>query len=413
MWGNDELTRVGYILKRYPRYSETFIVNEIISHEQSGLNLDIYSLRYPEDQHFQDIIALVKAPVHYVASDGGRSNSFWSMVKTCKESLPHFWTSLELLDDEDGRDVYQAMVIALEATRKGTQHLHAHFASKAATVARLASRFAGISYTLTAHAKDIFQQDISFKEVRANLDDASTVITVSDFNVDYIHKTYEIDRRKIRRIYNGLNLNRFTYKTPQNRPPNIISVGRLVEKKGFADLIEACSLLARRNTNFDCSIIGAGPLENGLRGQIEGLGMQGKVRLLGPLPQIEVINRIQRAAVMAAPCVVASDEDKDGLPTVLIEAMALGTPCVSTDVTGIPEIVIDGETGLTVPQRDPRRLANALEQLLIQANLRCELSQRARKLVEEKFDIIRNSVEVRAVFQAAYRARTGTLEGVR
>jgi len=404
--------KVGYILKRYPRYSETFIVNEIIAHERAGLVIDIYSLRYSEDQHFQDIIAQVQAPVRYVSSNGSRSSSFWSMVNTCQQLLPRFWSSLEAAAGENGRDVYQAMVVALEATKKGTQHLHAHFASKAATVARIASRFAGISYTLTAHAKDIFQEDISINEVRANLAGASTVITVSDFNVDYLYRNYGIDRLKIRRIYNGLDLSRFPYKTPQERPPMIIAVGRLVEKKGFSDLIEACCLMAQRNAVFECSIIGTGPLESELHRQVESLGICEKVKLVGPLPQNEVIKRVQGAAVMAAPCIVASDEDKDGLPTVLIEAMALGTPCVSTDVTGIPELVIDGETGLTVPQHDPSRLASALETLLMQPNLRFELSRRARNLIEKKFDIARNSIEVRVVFQDAYQAKTGIIEGV-
>lgn len=409
---NNGLERVGYILKRYPRYSETFIVNEIIAHEQSGLMVDIYSLKYPEDQHFQDIIARVQAPVRYIPSDVNRSSSLWSLINTCYESLPNFWSSLEAARNEDIRDVYQAMIIALEATRKGTHHFHAHFASKAATVARLASRFAGISYTVTAHAKDIFQQDISLEEVRTNLACAATVITVSDYNVNFLHQTYGIDKTKIRRIYNGLNLIRFPYKRPEDRPPAIISVGRLVEKKGFSELVKACSLLAQRNVVFDCSIIGTGLLESELQGQVEFLGLQEKVRLLGPLPQNEVIKRIQTSAVMAAPCVVASDKDKDGLPTVLIEAMALGTPCVSTDVTGIPEIVIDRETGLTVPQHDPFRLASALEKLLAFSSLRCELSWRARNLVEEKFDITRNSIEVRSVFQNAYQAKTKILPGV-
>lgn len=405
--------RVGYILKRYPRYSETFIVNEIIAHERAGLVVDIYSLKYPEDQRFQDIIAQVQAPVQYVPSDSGRSSNFWNMVNTCPRLLPNFWPSLEASAGENGRDVYQAMFIALEASKKGTQHFHAHFASKASTIARLASRFAGISYTLTAHAKDIFQEDISLNEVQANLADAATVITVSDFNVEYIHKTYGIDKLNIQRIYNGLDLTRFPYKASQERPPEIIAVGRLVEKKGFSDLIEACSLMAQQKVDFECSIIGTGPLENELQRQIESLGICEKVKLLGPLPQNEVIKRVQDAAVMAAPCIVASDEDKDGLPTVLIEAMALGTTCVSTDVTGIPEIVIDGETGLTVPQHNPSRLASALEILLTQANLRCELSQKARNLIEEKFDITRNSVEVRSIFQNACQAKTKILEEVR
>jgi colanic acid/amylovoran biosynthesis glycosyltransferase len=404
----DSIMRVGYILKRYPRYSETFIVNEIIAHEQAGLAVDIYSLRYPEDQHFQNILGRVQAPVRYVSSDGARSHSFWNIMGMCQQSLPYFWSSLEEARAEEARDVYQAMIVALEATEKGTQHLHAHFASKAATIARIASRFMGTAYTLTAHAKDIFQEDIVFDEVLGNLDAAAAVITVSDFNVDYLQRHYGLDIRKIRRIYNGLDLERFPYKTPRERSPTIVAVGRLVEKKGFSDLIEACALLGQRKTVFDCSIIGAGPMEGELRRKIEDLCLQGEVRLLGSLPQYEVIERVQGAAVMAAPCVVASDEDKDGLPTVLIEAMALGTPCVSTDVTGIPEILVDGETGLTVTQHDVSGLASALEAFLTQPDLRSGISRRARKLVEEKFDIGRNSIEMRSVFMAACGSSQGS-----
>lgn len=409
----DGPSRVSYILKRYPRYSETFIVNEIIAHERVGLKIDIFALKHSEDQHFQDILAKVQAPVRYVPTEGDRYKSFWSVMKACRESLPNFWSSLQGVSDEDGDEVYQAMIIALEATKKGTQHLHAHFASKAATVTRIASRLAGIPYTLTAHAKDIFHEAIILNRVKANLEGAATVITVSDFNVDYLQRVYGIDKMKIRRIYNGLDLSRFHFLSPKDRPSRIVAVGRLVEKKGFPDLIEACALLAQRNVNFECSIIGDGLLESQLRQRIENSGLEEKVRLVGPLPQSEVIQRVQGASVLAAPCVVATDEDKDGLPTVLIEAMALGTPCVSTNVTGIPEIVIDGKTGLTVSQRDPPGLASALETLLNQPALRSNLARRARDHIEKEFDISRNSVQMRDIFQRACREDPRILEGVR
>ncbi|MBE0480632.1 MAG: glycosyltransferase family 4 protein [Dehalococcoidia bacterium] len=409
---NKAELRVGYILKRYPRYSETFVVNEIIAHEKAGLEIDIFSLRYPEDQHFQDIISRVQAPVRYVQADEGKSNSFWNLLKKGQGCLPYFWSSLQSAISSEGRDVYQAMVIAMEVKEKSIQHLHAHFASKAATIARLASGMAGISYSVTAHAKDIFHEDISFDEVQSNLAEAAYVITVSDFNVKYLREVYGIDGDKVRRIYNGLDLTRFPYRTPKDRPPAIIAVGRLVEKKGFSDLVEACNLLSQRRIDYECLIIGAGPLESELQRQIEGACLQERVTLLGPRPQNEVIQRIQGSAAMAAPCIIAGDRDKDGLPTVLVEAMALGTPCVSTDVTGIPEIVVEGKTGLVVPQRDPSHLADALEALLTQPGLRTRLSDRARKLIEEEFDIDRNTEQVRAVFREAWRAGARILQEV-
>src|SRR5207244_7267866 len=139
-----------------------------------------------------------------------------------------------------------------------------------------------------------------------------------------------------------------------------------------------------------CRIIGNGALKYELRAQIEGLGLQGRVELVGPRPQSEIIREIRQAAVLAAPCIVAPDGDRDGLPNVIQEALALGTPVVSTDVTGIPEVVRDGETGLQVPQHDPEALALALERLLRDSELRVHLASEGRRLMEAEFDVHAN-----------------------
>src|SRR5262249_30826288 len=162
---------------------------------------------------------------------------------------------------------------------------------------------------------------------------------------EYLRAAYGAAAGHVQRIYNGLDLERFPFEVPRDRPARIISVGRLIEKKGFGDLIEACGMLARRGRPFHCQIIGTGELKSDLRAPIERLRLQDQVELLGARPQLEVIQHVRSAAVFAAPCVVGQDGNRDGLPTVLLEAMALGTPCVSTDVTGIPEVVRDGETG--------------------------------------------------------------------
>src|SRR5262249_40026982 len=155
---------------------------------------------------------------------------------------------------------------------------------------------------------------------------------------------------RVQRIYNGLNLDEFPFTPPVQRPPVVLAVGRLVPKKGFDQLVAACALPALRERECSCRIIGAGPLWGELQAQVERLGLHSRVELVGPLPQPEVIQEMRNAAVLAAPCVVDEDEDRDGLPNVIQEALALGTPVVSTDVAGIPEIVRDGETGLQVPQ---------------------------------------------------------------
>src|SRR2546425_5038715 len=406
----SEPLRVGYVLRRYPRYSETFIVREILAHEEAGLEIDIFSLWPPDDGHFQDVISRVRAPVHYLylPADGLTTEGlaaplvgvadFWTVLQTCSEVLPGLWTALEAARGEAACDVYQAVLLAREARLRSIRHLHAHFASEATTVARLAARFAGVPYSFTAHAKDIFLESVRPEDLRRKLSDAAAVITVSDYNVDYLRRTYGPAAARVQRVYNGLNLNEFPYDPPQHRPPRIVAVGRLVEKKGFADLIDACGRLARRGHDFSCQIIGAGPLEAELRARITQLGPQARVQLIGPRPQSKIIKEVQGAAVLAAPCVIGTDRDRDGLPTVLLEAMALGTPCVSTDVTGIPEVIRDGETGLMVPQHDAPGLAAGLEKLLADAPLRMRLAAAARLLVEANFDTHRNTAGLRQIF---------------
>jgi glycosyltransferase involved in cell wall biosynthesis len=253
---------------------------------------------------------------------------------------------------------------------------------------------------MTMRAKDIFHESVQPEDLRRKLRDAVGVVTVSDYHLDYLRKTYGALAAHVQRIYNGLDLEEFSYQAPRDRPPRIIAVGRLVEKKGFADLIEACALLASRERACRCRIIGNGPLKADLRAQIERLGLQDQVELVGARPQSEIIREIRSAAVLAAPCIVSMDGDRDGLPNVIQEALALGTPVVSTDVTGIPEVVRDGDTGLQVPQHVPRQLAAAIERLLVSAELRVELATRARRLIETEFNIHRNSERRREIFRA-------------
>ncbi|OLC07093.1 MAG: colanic acid biosynthesis glycosyltransferase WcaL [Gemmatimonadetes bacterium 13_1_40CM_70_11] len=399
-----EPTRVGYVVKRYPRYSETFIVGEIAAHEAAGLEVEIFSLFPPNDSHFQDAIARVRAPVHYLPSQGVKAVDLWGSLEDAAAVLPGFWGELEAARGEDALLVHQAAALACEVQRRAIRHLHAHFASAAATVTRLASRFARVPYTFTAHAKDIFHESVRPDDLRRKLGDAAATITVSDYNRDYLTLTYGPTAARVDRVYNGVDLEQFPYESPERRPPRIASVGRLVEKKGLADLVEACDMLRHRVRAFHCEIIGTGPLELALRALIQRRGLEEHVRLLGPRPRSEVIELIRSAAVLAAPCVIGSDGDRDGLPTVLVEAMALGTPCVSTDVTGIPELLQSGESGLVVPQHDLRALAAALERLLTDPGLRVRLAARARRRVEAEFDVRRTAARLRAIFHQASSA---------
>ncbi|MBD2091514.1 glycosyltransferase [Microcoleus sp. FACHB-1515] len=404
--------RVAYVLKRYPRYSETFIVNEILAHEAAGLEIEIFALRPPCDTHFQNIISQVRAPVTYIQQpDQGRNSAsltsptptaasyFWAELQEASQVIPGFWSKLAVAQGELDGTVYQAAWLAREVQLRRIDHIHAHFGSIATSVARLASHFTGVPYSFTAHAKDIFHESVQPQEMQRKLADAAFVVTVSDYNLRYLQQTYKADR--VQRIYNGLDLSQLTYRSPHNHPLRIISVSRLVEKKGLSDLIDACAILQQQGWEFCCQLVGTGPLEASLRQQIDRLGLQSVVEIVGPRPQNEVFELVQQATIFAAPCVIGSDGNRDGLPTVLLEAMALGTPCIATDVTGIPELVRHEQTGLIVPQHDPQQLAIALQRLFSDDALRVTLSKQARGLIEAEFDIHRNAAVLRSRFQPA------------
>jgi colanic acid/amylovoran biosynthesis glycosyltransferase len=397
--------RIGYVLKRYPRYSETFVVNEILAHEAAGLSLEIFALRPPVDTHFQDLIAQVRAPVRYLLAAYLKGEMLWDAVRQTSEIIPDLWDKLAIAAHEPAVEVCQALWLAQAVRTSNLTHLHAHFGSSATTVARLASHFSGVPYTFTAHAKDIFHESVNPDDLQRKLRDAQTAITVSDFNVQYLRQHYNQAAARVERLYNGLDLTQFPYQSPQHRTAKIVAVGRLVEKKGFGDLVKACAILKSRKVVFECQIIGTGELEAQLQWQIQAPDLTDEVVLVGPRPQHELKHLVQSAAVFAAPCLVAEDGNRDGLPTVLLEAMALGTPCIATNVTGIPEILRDRQTGILIPPSDAIALAAALEQVLSHPAQRVAMAENARELMEKEFDIHQNSAVMRQIF-----ARSGTLK---
>lgn len=320
---------VAYILKMYPRFSETFILGEILELERKGLDLRIFSLKYPNDGRFHADVARVQAPVTYLPpSLLANPRAFF---------VPHWqvfsWNRrryLQLLLRTARRRRWgavkrfmQAGYIAPRLRAEGITHVHAHFASSATSVAHYLHQMAGTSYSFTAHAKDIYIDSVAEDVLKRKMSNACFVVTVSDYN--QAHLTTIADGTQITRIYNGLDLDQFSPNgTYPDSPPLILAVGRLVEKKGFDDLIRACAILRDQQLSFRCRIIGTGSEEPKLRSLIADLALEDMVELPGPMPREELIRLYPRAGVVAAPCVIGADGNRDGLPTVLIEAMALG-----------------------------------------------------------------------------------------
>ena len=384
--------RIGYVVKMYPRFSETFVVSEIIARESRGADIRIFSLRPTTDTRFHDTLASVQAPVEQIPR-AQKSIELWALIRRAHAELPLLADNLGELLEAEHDAAGQAIELALAIRRTGVTRLHAHFASLATTVARLASLLTGVPYSFTAHAKDLFHESVDPRDIDRKIADASHVVTVSDYNVRHLVRSYPAASvTPLRRVYNGIDLDRFAHAPGRLGEPVILAVGRLVEKKGFADLIRAIAELRLAGRPVRCRIVGGGELENELRVLAAGLGVADLVTLTGPLPQAEVRDELARAHAFVAPCVVGSDGNADGLPTVLLEAMAVGTPCISTDVTGITEAVRDGETGLVVPQRAPRELAAGILRVIDDPAGSARLVASARALIEDEFDVSRQSM---------------------
>lgn len=390
--------RIAYVVKRYPRFSETFVVNEILAHEAAGVDMRIFALRPCSDTHFQHAIADVKAPVTHLRYGGIKAETLWTEMDRAGKEFPNLWHELSRASGYIVSEIYQSLLLARAVREQQIDHLHAHFGTSAASVARLASLLTGVPYTFTAHAKDIFHEYVDEDLLGRKLADAVGVVTVSDFNVSDLSARFPESAHKIHRIYNGLHLDRFPYTPPQQASTDIVAVGRLVEKKGFGDLIAACAQLVDANVDFHCKIIGGGDNEVALRNQIDSLNLHPYIELVGPQPQQEVLKTIREAAVCVAPCVTASTGDRDGLPTILLEAMATGTACLATNVTGIPELIRHEDTGLIAPEQEPAALALQLKRLLSDGELRNKLSKAARELIEEQFDVAKSTLRMRELF---------------
>ncbi|MGH2531376.1 MAG: glycosyltransferase [Thermomicrobiales bacterium] len=398
--------RIAYVLKMYPRFSETFILSEILELERQGVDLCIYSLKKPDDGRFHAALSRVRAPVAYLPE-----SPFLAIRSVLAANREVFrWNRrryLRLLASSIKRRRWgavkrflQAGCLASRLRAEGITHIHAHFATSATSVAVWLHRLTGLPYSFTAHAKDIFSDGVDPQGLMRKLRAADFVVTVSDFNRAYLRELAGPEHGpRVMRVYNGLDLTQFSPNgTRRDDLPLILAVGRLVEKKGFDDLVRACVYLRDAGLFFRCMIVGKGPEEARLRRLIMDLGVNGQVELVGPLPREALIELYPRASVFAAPCVVGNDGNRDGLPTVLIEAMALGVPVVATPVTGIPELVDDGRTGILVPERDPAALATAIEKLLADPLRAGELAAAGRTRIEEAFDLRANVRLLRALF---------------
>ncbi len=396
-----------YVLKRFPKISETFILQEIAELIRQGERVAVFALLRPhagEPWHAGSAelashtvylptgppraVALLWASLLVLLTSPARSTAAlavalrWSLQQRRMDHLKRF-----------GEAAYIQRRVPAQA-----DHIHAHFAHGPATVALLLSRMAGVPFSFTGHARDIFELTpspiLADKMARARF-----VVTVSKFTREHLRGiAHPIDRDKVVVVRNGLNASSFS---PRGGDPDgvplLLSVGRLVEKKGQDTLLEACALLRDRGLVFRVEVVGEGPQRARLEDAIHRLGLNGHVALLGSRDRDEVRAAYDRAHVFVLPCRQTSVGDRDGLPVAIVEAMAVGVPVVTTPVAGIPELVGDGVSGILVPPDDPARLAEAVERVLTDRALRSRLVVGGRT-VASRYDLRESVTRLRKLF---------------
>jgi glycosyltransferase involved in cell wall biosynthesis len=391
---------IGFILKAYPRLSETFIVNEILLLEALGYRLHIFALRNPGEAKVHECVRRVRAPVTYIPDYFWRF--FFSFMRTNLRLLSRrpglYWQAFRFavrcsLRQRDfsavKRFAQAAYLVTSGLPGTGVAHFHAHFSHDPATAAFFASWLTGITYSISAHAKDIYLQERDF--LRQKIARASFVVTCTEYNKNYLQEVGSV-ATPILRCYHGVDPDYFALpvKRNSNPYPRILSVGRLVPKKGFPVLIQALHLLRQQGHKFRCHIIGGGPMAGELRKQIAALHLADCVELHAQMSQHELLAYYRTADLFALACEVQSDGDRDGIPNVIVEAMAMGIPIVSTRISGIPECVDHNVNGILVAEKDPSALAEGMATLLSQPELAQQLGRAGRKKMEQEFDARRN-----------------------
>ncbi len=389
--------RLGVLVRSFPKLSETFILGEILGLERAGFDVTVFTLQPPTDAIAQPLVAQVRASIVPIAPPAAGSGAAAPAVGAVDS------------DDELAR------LLAAQLRQRGIGHLHGHFVDRPGAIAARAADLAGISFSLSAHAKDIYLGDPL--QIRRLLGAARFTVTCTGYNHEVLLGLAP-PGAEVHRVYHGVDTTRFAparspgprpvvaattafagTPTPQRaggepRPMRLLAVGRLRAKKGFATLVQAVAALRAGGVDAVCDIVGYGEEQAALATQVAALQLDGRVRLRGKLSHATILGYYRDADVFVAPSEIAADGDRDGIPNVLLEAMATALPVVTTPVSGIPEVVRDGENGLLVPPGDAAALSAALRRLSMSGSLRDRLGAAARRTVIAQFGEERNLAQL-------------------
>jgi glycosyltransferase involved in cell wall biosynthesis len=387
-----------FLLKGYPRLSETFIAQEIYGLEQRGLHIHIAAMRRPTDIRVHGVHRDIRAPISYLPEYLHKEPKRVLSAFVRGWRKPRFRTAFRVFMSDLRRDASrnrirrfgQALVLADELLPSITQ-IHAHFIHTPSSVARYASLLTGLPWSCSAHAKDIWTS--ADWDLRAKLDSARFAVTCTRAGQARLNH-FAPSERPVQLVYHGVDTRRFSPMTlPRSRrngadpahPINLLTIGRAVEKKGIDIILSALAMLPE-SVHWQWTHIGGGDLLATLKQKARDLGLERRVVWLGAQDQDTVLIQYRLADIFVLPCRIADDGDRDGLPNVLVEAQSQSLACISTPISGVPELLGDGTSGLLVPPDDARALSQALLQLGTDPDLRLRLGKAGARRVLQAFD---------------------------
>jgi colanic acid/amylovoran biosynthesis glycosyltransferase len=402
----QQKVKVAYIMSRFPKLTETFILYEMLALQREGVQVETYPLlrektevihpeakSFVEAAHFQPFIslAILRANLHFIVRKPGTYlQTLWTLLRAN-------WGSLRFLTGALG--IFpKSVLFAHKMKAENIDHVHAHFASHPAAAGFIIHRLAGIPYSFTAHGSDLHRDRHMLRDKVA---EAAFVVAISNYNKELIVSECQGNyREKVIVIHCGVDTEVFRdnsdklFQNNGKRPFNILCVGTLHEVKGQAYLIRACAGLQATGIDFVCNLVGDGPDRKSLAALAAQAGISTRVHFHGQQKRERIAQLLQDADVLVAPSVPTSDGRREGIPVVLIEAMSSGVPVIASNLSGIPELVVDEQTGLLTPPGDVAALTNALERYYHNAALRKRLGHSGRKKVTEEFDLYKNATRL-------------------
>jgi len=398
--------KIAYILSRFPKLSETFILREIVELKKNNFEIEIFSLKnfkkneliHKEAENFlnntnyspyflskklisANIYFLYKSPLEYL-----RLISY--IIKHNYKSISSLIKSFIIFP----KSLYFAKIIM----NKKIEHIHAHWATFPTLTAVIINKLTIIPFSFTAHANDIFTD---LQNIKTYSNNAKKVITISNYNKKYMIDRFGINKDKIEVIHCGVNLYKFKpIKSNKCNKLNILSIARLTEKKGIKYLIEACKILEGKRINFECVILGEGPRKKNLQKLINIYKLNKNVKLIGHATQEEILKEFKKCNIFILPCIEARNGDRDGIPVSLMEAMALGVPAISTHISGIPELIKNEFNGILIPPKNSKTLSEAIIKLKNDLYLFKKISKNSPIIIKKHFNIKKNIKKLIKIF---------------